>query len=304
MSTRVCLDLPGGDTTNGALLWLWDCYGGETQKWALQNGQLVYAADTTKCVDLLGNDETNGNQLGLWDCNGGESQKWFVERWDLNRLKLGTKATSSGPFSTNPDRCAAFPYPNSWKGGDPVVIWDCGDPGLDVLQSWELVYPESEFVLPSSDFPTPINLPNVEPSNLCIGRWSDEAGIGFSDCWADGSHSISVNFLWHWVGNQFVSVMDGQCLGVQDNWELSALGYDGQIIDRDCSEDLTTWAFDADSHAIQLASNKTKCLGSTFSAPNVPPFGHIRVGLFDCDGSDLQLWRFRAPGISLTDVIV
>lgn len=84
---NVCLDLPGGDTTNGALLWLWECddstdlsWFGNTQQWSFENGRLVYRGDTTKCVDLLGGDTTNGNRLGLWDCiDGQESQQWG---WD------------------------------------------------------------------------------------------------------------------------------------------------------------------------------------------------------------------------------
>merc|ERR1712070_742046 len=71
--SSLCVDLPGGDTSNGALLWTWECYGGETQQWSFQDGQLVYLPDPSKCVDLLGGDSTNGNQLGLWDCYQGDS---------------------------------------------------------------------------------------------------------------------------------------------------------------------------------------------------------------------------------------
>merc|ERR1719321_28625 len=75
-STSFCLDLPGGDTTNGNVLWLWDCYGGETQQWSFQDDQLVYTADPTKCVDLLGGDTNHpGTAFGIWDCNGGKSQQ-------------------------------------------------------------------------------------------------------------------------------------------------------------------------------------------------------------------------------------
>lgn len=75
-STGMCMDLGGGDTSNGALLQMWDCYDGETQQWSFQDGQLVYMPDPTKCVDLLGGDTTNGNPLGIWDCYGGDSQQW------------------------------------------------------------------------------------------------------------------------------------------------------------------------------------------------------------------------------------
>lgn len=67
-----CLDLPGGDTQNGNILWMWECYGGDTQQWSFQDNQLVYLPDTTKCLDLLGGDATNSNHLGIWDCYGGD----------------------------------------------------------------------------------------------------------------------------------------------------------------------------------------------------------------------------------------
>merc|ERR1719454_1911903 len=80
--SSLCVDLPDGDTSDGALLWQWDCYGGATQQWSFQDGQLVYLPDPSKCMDLFGGDTTNGNRLGLWDCYGGDSQLWgFDSEW-------------------------------------------------------------------------------------------------------------------------------------------------------------------------------------------------------------------------------
>ena len=87
-SYQKCVDLPGGDTTNGALLQMWECIdGSDTQQWTFQNNMLVYALDPTKCVDLLGGDATNGNLLGLWDCWNSESQQWGFD-WEENRRIL------------------------------------------------------------------------------------------------------------------------------------------------------------------------------------------------------------------------
>merc|ERR1712070_757177 len=35
--TSLCVDLPGGDTSNGAMLWTWDCSGDEAQQWSFQD---------------------------------------------------------------------------------------------------------------------------------------------------------------------------------------------------------------------------------------------------------------------------
>merc|ERR1711879_588069 len=113
--SSLCVDLPGGDTSNGALLWTWDCYGGETQQWSFKDGQLVYFPDLSKCVDLLGDDSTNGNQLGLWDCYQGDSQMWGFDE------EFGTiyKASSTVSDAT---KCVQISGENR---GDPVVISDC-----------------------------------------------------------------------------------------------------------------------------------------------------------------------------------
>ena len=67
------MDIPGGDTSNCALLQMLDCIGGEIQQWFFQAGQLVYLPDWMKCVDLLG----GFSQLVIEeDCYGGVSQQW------------------------------------------------------------------------------------------------------------------------------------------------------------------------------------------------------------------------------------
>jgi len=130
--TGLCMDLPGGDTTNGALLWMWDCYGGESQQWSFlptpQGYKLVYEVDTTKCVDLLG-DWTNGNQLGLWDClDGQESQQWGFDQ-DAGTIYLASSEHDAS-------KCIRIAGENQ---GDAIEIWDCN--GEDE-QLWKTLGPE------------------------------------------------------------------------------------------------------------------------------------------------------------------
>lgn len=76
--TSKCLDLPGGSTTNGNLLWLWDCNGAQSQSWAWVSGdyRISFKGDRTKCIDIPGGDTTNGNRLQIWDCNGHSNQNF------------------------------------------------------------------------------------------------------------------------------------------------------------------------------------------------------------------------------------
>ena len=72
-----CLDVPGGATTNGTLLEIWDCHNGSNQEWtALSNGELqVYG---NKCLDVPGGATTAGTKVEIWDCNNGSNQQWTL----------------------------------------------------------------------------------------------------------------------------------------------------------------------------------------------------------------------------------
>ena len=72
-----CLDVPGGATTNGTLLEIWDCHNGSNQEWtALSNGELqVYG---NKCLDVPGGATTPGTRVEIWDCNDGSNQQWTL----------------------------------------------------------------------------------------------------------------------------------------------------------------------------------------------------------------------------------
>lgn len=114
-ASMLCVDLPDGDTTNGALLWTWECSGMANQQFSFSDGQLVYLPDTSKCVDLLGGDTTNGNLLGLWDCYNGDSQLWGFDP-DMGTIYLASSVESDAT------KCAQISGSNA---GDNLAIWDC-----------------------------------------------------------------------------------------------------------------------------------------------------------------------------------
>merc|ERR1740117_1303995 len=107
---RLCLDLPGGDTTQGTALWMWECNGGESQRWVFDSYQLRYGADESKCVDA--GDTSNGNQAVLWECNGYPQQDWSYDS-DASRIYLSNTGT-----------CMDFYADQQWNG-QPVHTWEC-----------------------------------------------------------------------------------------------------------------------------------------------------------------------------------
>jgi len=72
-----CADVPGGSTTNGTQLALWDCNGGTNQSFVLtaSNQLQVYG---NKCLDVNGASSADGAKVQIWDCNGGTNQQWTV----------------------------------------------------------------------------------------------------------------------------------------------------------------------------------------------------------------------------------
>ena len=72
-----CLDVSGQSQTDGALLQIYDCWGGANQQWTLNasNELVVYG---TKCLDVPGRSTTAGTRLQIWTCNGGTNQQWRV----------------------------------------------------------------------------------------------------------------------------------------------------------------------------------------------------------------------------------
>merc|ERR1719502_669585 len=90
-----CLDLPGGSTTNGNLLQIWNCNGLGNQRWFFNPGswRIQYAGNPEKCIDALGGGKY-GTKLGIWDCNGHSSQKWGYDA-KMKTIYLASSADAS-----------------------------------------------------------------------------------------------------------------------------------------------------------------------------------------------------------------
>ncbi|MFJ5259843.1 glycosyl hydrolase [Streptomyces sp. NPDC088387] len=72
-----CIDVAGGNTTNGTPVQLNDCNGSTAQTWTVATDNTLRALG--KCLDVTGQGTTNGTPLQLWDCNGSGAQRWTTE---------------------------------------------------------------------------------------------------------------------------------------------------------------------------------------------------------------------------------
>ncbi|QCX81452.1 Extracellular exo-alpha-L-arabinofuranosidase precursor [Streptomyces sp. YIM 121038] len=112
-----CLEVRGANPGSGALVAMWDCFGGTSERWYWA-GNTIRSDLNGKCLDVAAGNSENGAALNAWDCHGGAPQQWV---WDGTRLR-------------NPayNRCLTIANAN-WGNGAAVIIWDCN---LGSHQQW------------------------------------------------------------------------------------------------------------------------------------------------------------------------
>jgi hypothetical protein len=142
-----CLDLAGGDTTNGNKIQLWDCNGRTNQKWFFKAGSWSIHSylNPSKCVDIPGGNMKSGTGLQIWDC---------VEKdgYPINGQKFGYDGNSQTIYATNsasksnPIQCIDLPGGNT-DNGNQLWIWSCNN--QDRNQKWTFTMPGAGDPLPT-----------------------------------------------------------------------------------------------------------------------------------------------------------
>jgi len=137
-----CLDLAGGNTTNGAAVQIWDCNGDTNQQWYFNEQTLAIQSyvDDKKCIDLPGSSTVDGNKLWIWDCTGGKNQQWRgggYYQWqsmidDTKCIDLYGGDSADGKQAELWD-CIA-PSPGPATGGFPVTEVQVSQDELNTLK--------------------------------------------------------------------------------------------------------------------------------------------------------------------------
>jgi len=111
-----CIDIAGGDLTNGNAVQIWDCNGlGTNQNWVQEGGQIKNGANQKKCLDA--GSAQYGSQLQIWDCNGLPQQRFsYMDRWDFNGQHVG--------FLLVQGKCVHIPNGDA-KNGNPLELHAC-----------------------------------------------------------------------------------------------------------------------------------------------------------------------------------
>jgi len=71
-----CLDVPGGNFSDGVQVMMWPCNGQAPQKWNAVNGTLQ--TGNNKCLDVPWGSTANGAIIQIATCNGSPAQQWVL----------------------------------------------------------------------------------------------------------------------------------------------------------------------------------------------------------------------------------
>jgi poly(3-hydroxybutyrate) depolymerase len=105
-----CIDVPGGTSTNGTQVQLWDCNGGTGQRWTYTaNRQLMVYGN--KCLDANDQGTSNGTAVIIWDCNGQTNQQWNLNtNGSIAGVQSGLCLDANGAATAN---------------GTKIQVWSC-----------------------------------------------------------------------------------------------------------------------------------------------------------------------------------
>ncbi len=109
VASNRCVDVPGANFNNDVPMNLYDCNGGNAQRWDFKPNKTIQTQNG-KCLDVF-NGPGNNARVIIWSCHGGPNQQWEVTSNGLLRsLQSGRCLDAAGAGTGN---------------GTPLVIYDC-----------------------------------------------------------------------------------------------------------------------------------------------------------------------------------
>lgn len=101
-----CVDIPGGNTSDGTQLILWDCHGGANQTWTMPGDGTLRSAG--KCLTAMSN--SNGAAAAISTCNGSAGQQWTYDPGTRELRTYGRCLDAQGGATSN---------------NTPLLLWTC-----------------------------------------------------------------------------------------------------------------------------------------------------------------------------------
>jgi hypothetical protein len=195
-----CLDLAGGNVTNGAAVQIWDCNGHTNQQWYYNEQTMAIQSymDDKKCVDLPGSSTADGNKLWIWDCTGGKNQQWRgggYYQWqsmidDKKCIDLYGGDSGDGKQAELWD-CIA-PTPGPATGGFPVTAVQVSQDEFNTLNGGS--QQQKEALATAKILPQLQVFFNKADHAIEVSVGDATFSESFPDCWVDCGCSGSVCF--------------------------------------------------------------------------------------------------------------
>ncbi|SRR6266545_1369173 len=110
VSDKLCLDVAGASTSNGASVNQWTCHGRANQQWSLKgagtNTFNFVSVNSGKCMEVSGASGANGASVVQAACNGGDNQKWKAVskgsgQFELHAVHSGKCLDVAGASTSN-----------------------------------------------------------------------------------------------------------------------------------------------------------------------------------------------------------
>jgi beta-glucanase (GH16 family) len=105
-----CIDIPGGNASDGVRLQTWDCLNNDPQRWTFNGDGTLRAMGM--CMDPAGGALGNGTPIQIVRCNGNPVQRF-------------TLSGAGDLVNVSANRCVDV---KDWNGGNGAALqlWDCG----------------------------------------------------------------------------------------------------------------------------------------------------------------------------------
>lgn len=115
-----CMDLAGGNTSNGGNIQQWSCVEGHSNQQfsVVSDGEFYQIKHTAsgKCLDVSGGNSTNGTNIQLWDCqSGNNNQRFSLDMISSLEFMIRNKKTG---------KCLDLRGGSS-SNGTNIQLWDC-----------------------------------------------------------------------------------------------------------------------------------------------------------------------------------
>jgi Ricin-type beta-trefoil lectin domain/Ricin-type beta-trefoil lectin domain-like len=251
---------------NGTKVQLWDCWGGENQRWVINyDNSIVNAQFATKCLDADYSDGGgNGTKVQLWDCNGGPNQKWnFTLDGNLVNQQFSSQCLDADS--------------NNGGNGTKVQIWGCWN---GPNQKWRATMQVAEpiQVLASLASCLDADASTINGNGTKVQLW--DCNGGGNQLWNMLSDGTILNVQSHrcldadtnTIGGNGTKVQLWDCNGgPNQKWEWPGYAYGKSLLGSTNRNAQSNRCLDADANTI--GGNGTK------------------VQLWDCNGRQNQFWE-------------